>query len=79
MSFHGIEPSVAIALLRALQGLTQREVARRAGLSPATVCRVESGGGRVSAEARQRVARALLVEPQLLFPSVEGGGQELED
>lgn len=48
-----------VAAWRKLRGLTQAQVADRAGISPATLLRLERGDGGVSTENLLRVLRAL--------------------
>jgi DNA-binding XRE family transcriptional regulator len=45
--------------LRKMQGLSQSEVARRAGLKQPAIARLESGAVRPTLDTIQRVARAL--------------------
>jgi transcriptional regulator with XRE-family HTH domain len=53
--------------LREARGLTQRELARRAGLNPATIGRLEDGNGDLTAPTAERLARALRVKPEELI------------
>jgi transcriptional regulator with XRE-family HTH domain len=60
--------------VREAQGLGLREAARRAGLDPTHLSRVERGQGRLSIESLERLARVLgLTElAKLLQPHVLG-------
>ncbi|MDP9363200.1 MAG: helix-turn-helix domain-containing protein [Chloroflexota bacterium] len=53
--------------------LTQRELAARAGLTQATVHRIESGATRARISTVRRLAGALRVDPKVLM---EGGREE---
>jgi transcriptional regulator with XRE-family HTH domain len=48
--------------LREARGLTQRELARRAGLNPLTVARLEDGKGDLTPPTAERLARVLGVK-----------------
>ena len=52
--------------LRRVAGLTQAELARRAGVSQSLIARSESGKRRLSGPVLRRVARALDVRPEEL-------------
>jgi transcriptional regulator with XRE-family HTH domain len=57
-----------IRTLRDQQGLTQAELAAAAGVSRATINRIETGRSRtVDLDMLEKVARALGVAPQLLL------------
>ena len=55
---------------RQIARLTQQELAKRAGVDPALISRLESGrrARRPSYEAIVRISRALNVAPDVLFP-----------
>jgi transcriptional regulator with XRE-family HTH domain len=55
---------------RRIARLTQQELAKRAGVDPALISRLEAGGRsrRPSYEAIVRISRALNVAPDELFP-----------
>ncbi|MDQ5827843.1 MAG: helix-turn-helix domain-containing protein [Chloroflexota bacterium] len=53
--------------LREARGLTQRELARRASLTPMGVSRIERAGNKSSALSIDRLAQALNVNPGELF------------
>jgi transcriptional regulator with XRE-family HTH domain len=59
--------------VREAQGLGLRETARRAGIDPAHLSRVESGRGGLSIESLERLARVLGLDElaKLLRPHVE--------
>ena len=64
-------PADALRLLRESVGLTQRELARRAGTAQSVVARIESGATDPSWQTLQRLAQAaggsvsLVVEPAM--------------
>jgi transcriptional regulator with XRE-family HTH domain len=51
---------------RALRGLSQAELERRAGLPPTTLSKIESGTRRLDPAARVRIAMALDVDAEAL-------------
>jgi transcriptional regulator with XRE-family HTH domain len=55
---------------RRIARLTQQELAKRAGVDPALISRLEAGGHRrrPSYEAIVRISRALNLAPDELFP-----------
>ena len=57
--------------LRLAQGLNASELARRSGLPPATVSRVEQGISSPTSETVAKLAQGLQVDPGTLFPKVE--------
>jgi transcriptional regulator with XRE-family HTH domain len=59
-----------LKLARQIAGLTQQELAKRAGVDPALISRLEQGRRvrRPSYEAVVRIARALNLAPDQLFP-----------
>jgi transcriptional regulator with XRE-family HTH domain len=60
--------------LRNLAFLTQRELAERAGLTQASVARLETGKHRARPSTARRLAAALGVEPKdLVVERTEGG------
>lgn len=63
-------PPTTLQIARTLAGLTQADLARRAGLNRATVCALECGGGRTpTLRTAQALTRALdYTDPALLFP-----------
>ncbi|MBL0920726.1 MAG: helix-turn-helix transcriptional regulator [Phycisphaerales bacterium] len=56
---------------RARAGLTQAELAERAGLNPASIGSYERGVTKPQIDTLCRIASALGVEPSLLLPSLE--------
>jgi transcriptional regulator with XRE-family HTH domain len=59
---------------RRIARLTQQELAKRAGVDPALICRLEGGKGRrPSYETIVRIARALNLAPDELFPVADVG------
>ncbi len=56
--------------------LTQRELAERAGLTQATVARLEAGTHRARPTTIRRLAAALGVQPAELCALGDGGGEE---
>lgn len=63
-----------IRAMREANGLSLRETARRAGIDPAHLMRVERGEAGLSIESLQRLARVLGPEQlvKLLAPYVDG-------
>ena len=57
--YEALEPNHQIARLRILRGLTQEELAQRAGTQQPSIARIESGRRRVSLEMLERIAEAL--------------------
>jgi transcriptional regulator with XRE-family HTH domain len=62
---------------RERQGLSGRELAYFAGTSPMTISRLERGEGDVAPAVKARVARALRVSVEELWPP--GGDDRLEE
>jgi transcriptional regulator with XRE-family HTH domain len=56
-----------IKRIRAEKGVSQRELARRIGVSPAVMNRIENGGGNLESSTILRISEALEVEPASLF------------
>jgi len=60
---------MTLRLARQVAGLTQQQLAQKAGVDPALISRLEKGGrSRPSYEAIVRIARALNLAPDELFP-----------
>lgn len=58
-----------LRMARQIAGFTQQELAKRAGVDPALISRLERGGRRrPSYEAIVRISRALNCAPDELFP-----------
>ena len=64
---------LALRILRVLKHLSQRELARRAGLPPSTLCRIETGAQRPSRVQLARLAAALAVTPADLLERARAG------
>ncbi len=59
--------------LRTLAFLSQRELAEKAGLTQATIVRLERGQTRARPTTSRRIASALGVQPkELIAPNVQG-------
>jgi len=54
-----LEPAYQVAKLRMLQGLTQKELARRVGTKQSSIARLESGKSQPSLSFLQKVVEAL--------------------
>jgi transcriptional regulator with XRE-family HTH domain len=65
--FGGSRPAGPLKQLREARGLTQAELARRAGLSPITVRRLEDGTGDLLPMTAERLARVLGVKAEDLI------------
>lgn len=61
-----------IAALRKQQGLTQEELAMRAGLQRTHVLRIEAGRYAVTLETVQAIAQALGMTVDIVDPRLEG-------
>jgi transcriptional regulator with XRE-family HTH domain len=59
-----------VAFVRQARGLSMREVARQAGIAPSQVCKYESGEVRPGLDAFFEVAKALSVDPLVLYEGV---------
>lgn len=57
--------------LRLLRDMTQTDLAEAAGVAQNTISRIENGSRQVSDETRIRIAKALHVDPNKLFPYIE--------
>lgn len=61
-----------IRILRRIHdGMTQEQLATLAGVSQSTISRLERGSYEASDAARIRIAKALEVDPNILFPYVD--------
>jgi transcriptional regulator with XRE-family HTH domain len=58
---------MVLRYLRNLAGLTQTQLARRTGLSQSYLAKLEARERRPSAQARQKIARALRISPDKLI------------
>lgn len=63
--------------IREAQGLSQAELARRIGVTPATVSRLESGARKLSQDYLQMIARTLNCDPGDLIGKQAGVGKDL--
>lgn len=63
------EIAAAIKETRERLRVSQRELARRLGIAPATMNRIEKGSGNIEARTLLRIAEALDVEPAILLGS----------
>lgn len=61
----------AIRVIRMSQGIRQGELARRAGISPSMLNKIEMGGRNASIETAAKIARALGVSLDAIAPVVE--------
>lgn len=59
LEYEALEPAYQIARLRILRGMTQQELAERAGTQQPSIARIESGRRRVSLAMLERIAEAL--------------------
>lgn len=60
-----------VRILRGVAGLSQVDLASRAGTSQAHISRIENGSREVSDAIRVRIAKVLGVKPHELFPYLE--------
>lgn len=72
----------ALAQARKAKGLSQREVAKRAGLTQAQISKVETGAADLTVSSLTELARALDLDvalvPRQLVPAVEGLSRSAE-
>lgn len=64
-------PNQALRVIREQRELSMSALASRAGLTAATVSRIESGKRSASLRTLAALAQALEVDPELLWPKVE--------
>lgn len=62
-----------LQLERRERGLSQKDLAARAGITPATVCRLERGHHRPMPSTLRRLAEAMELKPQALLVRARGG------
>lgn len=66
-----------IRALRGIRGrMTQEELAERAGVSQSSISRLENDSFEASDATRVRIAKALGVEPHILFPYVDPDAEQ---
>lgn len=75
-AYDALEPAYQIARLRIAQGLTQEELAERAGLRQPNIARLEAGKHAPSLDMLRRVAAALGYRLDVRFVPVEEGQPE---
>lgn len=64
-----LTPGKSVRILRELHEMTQTDLAKRAGLTQATVSAIESGAKPIGLERAKRLAKALKVHPAVIaFP-----------
>ncbi len=64
-----LTPADMVSILRDKNGLTQLELAKRAGLTQSTISNIENGRTQLGAERAKMLARVLHVHPAvLIFP-----------
>lgn len=67
-----LTPGEALKMLRELQGLTQIELARKAGMTQSNIAAMESNQRKMGRERAIVLAKALKVHPAvLLFPDFD--------
>lgn len=57
-----------VKALRGLRDWTQTDLAQEAGVPQSTISRIENGSTRISDAVRIKIAKALAVDPNKLFP-----------
>ena len=66
-----------IRALRGIRGrMTQEELATLAGVKQSTISRLERGEGGASDATRVRIAKALDIEPHILFPYLDPDAEQ---
>ena len=66
-----------VRALRNIKGLTQVQLAAKAGVSQSKISELESGSRRISDAVRVRIAAALDAQPHLLFPYLADDGEQV--
>ncbi len=62
-----ITPGESVKMIRELQGLSQAELADKAGIPQPTISGIETGRIKLGAERAKTLARALRVHPAVLL------------
>lgn len=62
---------------RLQQGLTQEQLAERAGISPKSLSQVELGNNFISAENLEQICNALNIQPKSLFDFEKENTEEI--
>ena len=75
-AYDALEPAYQIARLRIAKGLTQEELAERAGVRQPNIARLESGKHQPTLDLLRRVAEALGYRLDLRFVPAEDGSGE---
>lgn len=65
-------PNSYLRMVRKRRGLTMTALAERAGLTTATISRIENGQRNASDDALAAIAAVLDVDPALLVPAEDG-------
>jgi DNA-binding XRE family transcriptional regulator len=71
-AYEALEPAYQVARLRLRQGLSQRELAERAGTQQPHIARLESGRGTPSLSFLRRVVQAMGGSVQIIVRDPEG-------
>jgi transcriptional regulator with XRE-family HTH domain len=66
-----------VRMLRNIRNLSQVQLAEMAGVTQPSISRIESGSRQVSDAARVRIARALGVDPHVLFPYIDDAADQV--
>jgi len=64
-----------LRLARLLRGLRQQDLSDLAGVDQTLISRLENGNWRVSARTREKIARALDLPVEALFPNSKPAGK----
>lgn len=73
-------PGEMLATLRKLQGLTQNDLAKKAGMTQANISSMESGRQQIGRDRAIALAQALHVHPAvIMFPNYNEEGKEIRN